>query len=58
MASKQVLELIAAAHRDRAKKLDLSGQKLNELPDSIGDLTHLTHLYLKGNSIKSLPDSI
>ncbi|PSB51331.1 hypothetical protein [Chamaesiphon polymorphus] len=40
MASKQVIELIAAAHRDRATKLDLSSQNLTELPESICDLNH------------------
>ena len=47
MGSKQVLELIAAAHRYRATKLDLSGQNLTELPDSIEELDLLVELDLR-----------
>ena len=58
MASKQVLELIAAAHRDRATKLDLSSQNLTELPDSIGEIDSLVELNLSNNQLVLLPESI
>jgi leucine-rich repeat protein SHOC2 len=58
MVPQQVLELIAAAQTDRATKLDLSGQKLTELPDSIGELDSLLELDLSNNQLIRLPDSI
>jgi leucine-rich repeat protein SHOC2 len=58
MASERALELIAAAHRDRAKKLDLSGQNLTELPDSIGQLYSLVKLDLNNNQLVRLPEEI
>ena len=48
MVSKQVLDLIATAHRDRATRLDLSGQNLTELPEFICKIDSL--LVLKSNS--------
>jgi leucine-rich repeat protein SHOC2 len=58
MIPQQVVELIERARIDRATKLDLSGQKLTELPDSIGDLDSLVELDLSNNQLTCLPDSI
>lgn len=58
MASKQVLELIAAAHRDRATKLDLSGQNLTELPESVCEIDSLLELDLRNNQLIALSDTI
>jgi leucine-rich repeat protein SHOC2 len=58
MASQQVLELIAAAHRERATKLDLSGQNLTELPESVCKIDSLLELDLSHNQLIRLPDSI
>jgi Leucine-rich repeat (LRR) protein len=58
MVSDRVLELIAAARRDRSTKLDLSRQVLTELPDSIGELDSLLELDLSNNQLTRLPDSI
>ena len=38
--------------------LSLSGYRISELPNSIGDLRHLRYLNLSYSSIKRLPDSI
>ena len=58
MASNQVLELIAAAHRDRATKLDISGQNLTELPDSVCEIDSLVELDLSNNQLIALPNAI
>ena len=38
--------------------LDLAGQKLTTIPESIGLLSHLEHLNLWNNNLTSLPESI
>jgi Leucine-rich repeat (LRR) protein len=38
--------------------LGLNGEKLTSLPDSIGQLRSLQHLYLHNNQLSSLPDTI
>jgi leucine-rich repeat protein SHOC2 len=58
MPSKQVLELIAAAHRDRATTLDLCGQNLTELPEFICKIDSLVVLNLSNNQLVLLPESI
>jgi GTPase SAR1 family protein len=53
---------IEAARREGAKELDLSkeldNEKLDELPESIGQLTQLQSLNLSNNQLKTLPESI
>jgi|CXWL01.1.fsa_nt_gi GTPase SAR1 family protein len=49
---------IAEALQSRATELDLSGMKLTELPDSLGQLTQLTELNLSSNKLTALPESL
>jgi leucine-rich repeat protein SHOC2 len=58
MTSDRVLNLIATATRDRATKLDLSGQFLTELPESVCEIDSLLKLDLSNNQLSLLPDSI
>ena len=39
-------------------ELDLSGERIDKLPDSIGNLSNLQKLYLHETNIQELPDSI
>jgi small GTP-binding protein len=49
---------IAFAFRSRATKLDLSGNQLKALPESLGQLTQLRSLDLSGNELTALPESL
>ncbi|GAA2854972.1 hypothetical protein GCM10010517_13060 [Streptosporangium fragile] len=49
---------IAGCLRDGTTTLDLSGFGLKALPESLGDLTHLTELNLRGNRLTALPESL
>jgi hypothetical protein len=52
LAEKKIEETL----RSGATKLDLSGMKLTELPESLKELTQLRVLDLSGNQLKNLPD--
>ncbi|HXD34221.1 MAG TPA: COR domain-containing protein [Pyrinomonadaceae bacterium] len=47
---------IEKARLSGATELDLSDQKLTELPESLGKLTQLRHLYLFTNQLRELPE--
>ena len=51
-------DLINQAVESQAVTLDLSGQGLTELPESVGRLSWLRNLDLSNNQLKSLPESI
>ena len=38
--------------------MELSKSKLSRVPDSLGDLVHLTNLVLKNNKLTALPDTV
>ncbi len=48
--------LIAKAQREKSTVLDLGDLGLVALPDSLGNLTQLTTLYLYSNQLAALPD--
>jgi internalin A len=56
--SASVHDLINQALRTGAGPLDLSGRRLTELPESIGQLTQLQSFYLHGNQLTALPESV
>jgi internalin A len=53
-----VSDVIEKARKDPKLSLDLSRRGLDELPASIGQLTHLQSLNLARNRLTSLPESI
>ncbi|HEX8472611.1 MAG TPA: leucine-rich repeat domain-containing protein, partial [Pyrinomonadaceae bacterium] len=56
--SARVAALIEEARKNQGAILNLSGEKLTELPESICNLTQLQVLDLSGNRLTSLPESI
>jgi Leucine-rich repeat (LRR) protein len=38
--------------------LNLNGNQLKKIPESIGELTNLTHLYFEPHFLKNLPSTI
>jgi internalin A len=54
-----IVTLIRRAKRRRENSLQLNGFPDRELPDEIGDLTHLVHLHISGcPNLVSLPNSV
>ncbi|MBD2329954.1 COR domain-containing protein [Alkalinema sp. FACHB-956] len=58
MIREDLLAIIEEARQSGRKSLDLSWKQIQELPDSIGQLTNLTQLNLYNNQLTELPDSI
>jgi leucine-rich repeat protein SHOC2 len=58
MTSVELESIVNRAKIDRSTHLDLYQQKIEKLPDSIGNLTDLVSLRCVGNRLTSLPDSI
>jgi leucine-rich repeat protein SHOC2 len=58
MTPYELEQIIDKAKIDRDLKLYLSESQLTDLPESIGDISSLTHLYLRENQLSKLPKSI
>ncbi|MFM7279304.1 MAG: leucine-rich repeat protein [Microcystis aeruginosa] len=58
MTAQEVLELIQRAKDERARKLDLSGRNLTEIPPEIAQLTSLQSLDLNKNQIREIPEAL
>src|SRR5919199_4178287 len=58
MDKEELLQTIEQAAGEEATSLDLSGRDLGELPEEIGQLTHLTELRLARNQLTALPPEI
>jgi internalin A len=54
----KVTALIEDAGKQGATVLDLSYEELTELPESLGQLTQLHTLYLRGNKLSALPERL
>ena len=54
---RRIIPLPTAIMR-KVRRLELYCCNITHLPDAIGQLTHLTHLYLEFNRLASLPDAI
>ena len=53
-----VVHVQGISHLQHLRVLDLSENRLLELPETIGDLQHLTDLYLADNCLTFLPETI
>lgn len=58
MTRQKLLDVIAKAKREKATRLDLSGQQLTELPTKIWQLTALIELDLSFNRLRTVPAEI
>ena len=58
ISREELLEIIDQAARDGRAVLNLSGKGILELPEAIGRLTNLQHLYLGVNQLTALPEAI
>ena len=58
MDKEELLQTIEQAAGEQATSLDLSGRNLGELPEEIGQLTHLTWLSLNDNQLTLLPQEL
>ena len=58
MRRDEILKLIEKAARTGQTELNLSGNKMSELPTEIGELTNLSELGLNENQINKLPAEI
>ncbi len=58
MTMTRVLKLIEQAALDKWTKLDLSGQRLTEIPETIAELKNLRQLNLSRNQITEIPEAI
>jgi internalin A len=48
---------IEEARKSKATELDLSGERLSQLPEALGQLSQLQWLYLHGNQLTTVPET-
>ncbi len=58
MDQAELIKVIEKAAREGARKLDLTGRGINQLPEQVGSLTSLQELYLSANQLSTLPERI
>ena len=58
MTQKELLQKIEQCARTNATVLDLSDNRLTELPGELGQLTNLTRLDLSHNQLTELPGEL
>jgi internalin A len=58
MERSELLAIIEEMNQNKVKFLDLSVKQIEELPEEIGELEHLTGLNLNNNELTKLPESI
>ena len=56
--SEHVLQIIEKAKENKSTKLDLSNQRLTEIPIQVFEIEHLEWLNLNNNNLNNLPESI
>jgi Leucine-rich repeat (LRR) protein len=56
MSKKSLSALIEEARKSKATVLDLSGEGLSQLPESLGQLSQLQQLRLDGNQLAAVPE--
>ncbi len=58
MSIDNALSVIQSIKSTQQKEVHLNFQELAEIPDSVWELTEITHLFLTGNKIENIPDNI
>jgi len=58
MSIDNVLNVIQSIKSNHEKEVYLNFQDLSEIPDTLWELTEITHLFLTGNKIEKIPDAI
>jgi internalin A len=58
MSKKSLSARIEEARKSKATELDLSGEGLSQLPESLGQLSQLQQLDLDGNQLTAVPEAL
>ena len=58
MSKKSLSVRIEEARKSKATELDLSGEELSQLPEALGQLSHLQRLDLSGNQLTAVLEAL
>ena len=58
MSKRSLSARIEEARKSKATELDLSGERLSQLPESLWQLSQLQVLYLNGNQLTAVPEAL